>query len=43
MVATDISLAALAVARANAARLGVADRVTFVQTSLLDDAQVRST
>jgi release factor glutamine methyltransferase len=38
VVATDISPAALSVARANAARLGVADRVTFVQTSLLDDA-----
>jgi len=38
VTATDISPAALAVAGANAQRLGVADRVTFVQTSLLDDA-----
>ena len=38
VTATDISPAALAVASANARRLGVADRVTFVQTSLLDDA-----
>ncbi len=36
MVATDISVAALAVARANAAAHGVAQRITFVTTSLLD-------
>ncbi len=35
-VATDISPAALAVARLNADRLGVADRVRFVATSGLD-------
>ena len=38
VTATDISPAALTVARDNAARLGVGDRVTFVQTSLLDAA-----
>lgn len=38
VTATDISAEALAVATGNAVRLGVADRVTFVQTSLLDDA-----
>jgi release factor glutamine methyltransferase len=37
LTATDISPGALAVARDNAVRLGVADRVTFVQTSMLDD------
>ena len=36
VVATDISGAALAVARGNAARLGVADRVTCIETSYLD-------
>ncbi len=36
VTATDISPAALAVARDNSERLGVADRVAFVQTSLLD-------
>ncbi len=38
VVATDISAGALAVARTNAERLGVAQRVTVVETSLLDDA-----
>lgn len=38
VAATDISPGALAVARDNAVRLGVSDRVTFVQTSLLGDA-----
>ncbi len=38
VTATDVSAAALTVARENATRLGVADRVTFVQTSLLDGA-----
>lgn len=38
VTATDISPDALAVARDNAVRLGVAGRVTFVQTSLLDAA-----
>lgn len=36
VVATDISRDALAVARRNALRLGVADRVSFLQTSYLD-------
>jgi len=36
VVATDVSEAALEVARRNARRHGVADRVTFVQSSLLD-------
>lgn len=36
LVATDVSLRALAVARRNAARHGVIDRVTFVETSFLD-------
>jgi release factor glutamine methyltransferase len=36
VVATDISRAALAVARDNAVRLRVADRVMFLQTSYLD-------
>ena len=34
--ATDISEPALAVARANAQRLGMADRVTFLECDLLD-------
>lgn len=38
VVATDISPQALEVARQNAARHGVGSRVTFVETSLLDDA-----
>lgn len=36
ITATDISSAALAVARDNAARLGVAERVTFAESDLLD-------
>jgi release factor glutamine methyltransferase len=38
VTATDISTAALTVARENAGRLGVGGRVRFVQTSLLDAA-----
>ena len=37
VVATDLSGDALDVARQNAERLGVADRVTFIKTSYLDD------
>ena len=36
-MATDLSGDALEVARENAERLGVADRVTFIKTSYLDD------
>jgi release factor glutamine methyltransferase len=36
VTATDISGKALQVARANAERLGVSDRITFVETSYLD-------
>jgi release factor glutamine methyltransferase len=36
IIATDISAAALAVARANAARHGVEDRVTFAECDLLE-------
>jgi release factor glutamine methyltransferase len=39
-VATDISPAALEVARLNAERLGVADRISFVATSGLDGCSV---
>ncbi|MGE3340270.1 MAG: peptide chain release factor N(5)-glutamine methyltransferase, partial [Alphaproteobacteria bacterium] len=39
IVATDISAAALAVARGNAARFGVGDRVRFVETSYLDGVE----
>jgi len=35
VTATDVSAAALAIARENAARLGVADRIAFVETPLL--------
>jgi release factor glutamine methyltransferase len=38
VIATDISPDALAVARDNAVRLGVGDRVTLVESSLLDNA-----
>jgi release factor glutamine methyltransferase len=38
-VATDVSEAALAVARANAARHNVADRIEFVATSYLDGVE----
>ncbi len=37
VVATDISVAALVVARRNAARHGVADRIRFVQCNLLEN------
>ena len=37
VTATDISTDALGIARRNAARLGLADRVQFVATSYLDD------
>ena len=37
VTATDISPEALAVARTNATSLGVADRMTFIQTSYLDN------
>jgi release factor glutamine methyltransferase len=36
VVATDVSAGALSVARRNAERHGVADRITFVETSFLD-------
>ena len=36
VIATDVSSVALAVARRNAARHGVGDRVTFLETSFLD-------
>ncbi len=39
-VATDISSAALAVARENAQRHGVADQIEFVECDLLDDPRV---
>ncbi len=39
VVATDISAPAITVARANAERHGVADRVAFVEADLLDDPQ----
>jgi release factor glutamine methyltransferase len=39
LLATDVSPEALEVARDNAARLGVADRVAFVHCDLLDDPQ----
>ncbi|MBK5296415.1 MAG: peptide chain release factor N(5)-glutamine methyltransferase [Vicinamibacteria bacterium] len=38
VTATDVSAAALTVARENAVRLGVGDRVTLVQSSLLDNS-----
>jgi release factor glutamine methyltransferase len=40
ILATDISSAALAVARRNAARLSVADRVRFMESLLLDGAKI---
>jgi len=39
IVATDISAAALLVARSNARRLGVADRVRFARTHVLDGVE----
>ncbi len=41
LVATDTSRAALAIARRNAARHGVADRVQFVETNLLSGVDAR--
>jgi release factor glutamine methyltransferase len=41
IVATDLSDAALAVARRNAARLGVADAIRFLRTDLLDGVDDR--
>jgi release factor glutamine methyltransferase len=38
VTATDVSTAALAIARMNAERHGVIDRVSFLQTSMLKDA-----
>jgi release factor glutamine methyltransferase len=40
LVATDISPAALAVARANAERQGVAERIEFVESDLLADPRL---
>jgi release factor glutamine methyltransferase len=42
IIATDISPHALRVARRNAARHGVADRITFVETSFLDGLEERA-
>jgi release factor glutamine methyltransferase len=42
VVATDISAHALSVAKRNAARHGVADRITFVETSFLDGLDERA-
>ena len=39
VIATDVSAGALRVARRNAERHGVADRITFVETSFLDGLQ----
>jgi release factor glutamine methyltransferase len=39
-VATDISRAALEVGRRNATRLGVADRIEFIESNLLDKTRV---
>jgi len=39
VIGTDLSAAALEVARKNAARLGVSDRVTFLEADLLDGVQ----
>lgn len=39
IVATDVSRCALDVARRNAARHGVSDRITFVETSFLDGVE----
>jgi release factor glutamine methyltransferase len=40
IVATDVSLAALAVTRSNAARHGFSDRIDFVACNLLSDAMI---
>ena len=42
VIATDVSPHALRVARRNAARHGVADRITFVETSFLDGLEERA-
>jgi release factor glutamine methyltransferase len=42
VIATDISSDALSVAKRNAARHGVADRITFVETSFLDGLDERA-
>jgi release factor glutamine methyltransferase len=42
IIATDISPHALRIARRNAARHGVADRITFVETSFLDGLEDRA-
>ena len=42
VIATDISPDALSVAKRNAARHGVADRITFVETSFLDGLHERA-
>jgi release factor glutamine methyltransferase len=42
VIATDISSAALEVARANAQRCGVGERVAFVEGDLLDSVQSRA-
>jgi release factor glutamine methyltransferase len=42
VTATDISAGALAVARRNADRHGVSDRVTFVQSDLLSDCRLQT-
>ena len=39
VIATDLSRHALGVARRNAARHGVSNRITFVETSFLDDVE----
>jgi release factor glutamine methyltransferase len=41
VIATDVSKHALEVARRNATRHGVADRITFVETSFLDGVEER--
>jgi release factor glutamine methyltransferase len=42
VVATDISSQALSVAKRNAARHGVADRITFIETNFLDGLDERA-
>ena len=41
VIATDVSKHALEVARRNAERHGVGDRITFVETSFLDGIERR--
>ena len=43
VIATDVSKHALEVARRNAVRHNVADRITFVETSFLDGIEEAST